>query len=201
MPPLPGEPSPEDTQPIPRPHIEPAPAQFITGGFTPVSQITGQHHISDFEPEQADEAPTLPPEHMPGLPPVPPPVMHAPQLPPPSTGRLTTGQLNALEPQHDPFMTGRMNAINQTPPGQHLRDAFIEEPDRISYGIWGAAVGCIFGIIFGVLNALFEGVYPSDNQGPLIIFTLFGLCVGGAVSAAAPRKVSALIRELFFFYR
>ena len=136
-------------------------------------------------PPEADTAPTLPP---------------AAQVP---TQNFSTGQFQATPPALDPFMTGRLQAIDPgaTPPTTNLREAFEQPPDRLSYGIWGAAVGTIIGISLGILNALFEGVYPSDNQGPLIIFALLGMLIGGSVSAARPRQMSHIIKDLFYFYR
>ncbi len=194
---MPGQASPEDTQPVQRPDLSQpvthSTGSFNTGGFA----VTGQHHLSNFDPPEADAAPTLPPELVnASIPPM------VPQLQAPPAGRLTTGRIDTNSPQHDPFMTGRLEAItNPANANQHLSDAFSEEPDRVSYGIWGAAVGCIIGIFFGVLNALFEGVWPSDNQGPLIIFTLVGLFIGGVVSATQPRRVAQIVRDLFYFYR
>lgn len=98
----------------------------------------------------------------------------------------------------DPFMTGRIPAV---PTGtQHLKDAFDTEPDRVSYGIWGAAIGTLVGIFLGVMNAFLEGLYPSENQGPLIIFTLLGMVIGGAISAYKPKTISRIIKDLFYFY-
>lgn len=214
LPPLPGASVPEDTQPtIATPPLPSAQGQFATGGFAAVRHHTGAYPASHNDLPEADEAPTLPPELMPPAGVVAPPYPRSPHTPaqppglpsapqpPAQPPTHATGQFSAVGPGLDPFMTGRHQAISQTQPGYNLSEAFGAEPDRVSYGIWGAAVGAIIGILFGVLNALFEGVYPSDNQGPLIIFTLLGLSIGGVLSAAAPQKMAGLIRELFFFYR
>lgn len=142
------------------------------------------HQSYDQLPE-ADSAPTLPPTR------------------PPAQHNFSTGSFQAAPPSLDPFMTGRLPAIDPNVLSQptNLREAFAQPPDRLSYGIWGAAVGTIIGIALGVLNAFFEGVYPSENQGPLIIFTLLGMLIGGTLSAARPVQMSKLVKELFYFYR
>lgn len=98
----------------------------------------------------------------------------------------------AASSQHERF-TGQFTIptgpVQQVDSEEELKDM------RIRYGIWGAAIGAIVGIIMGVLNSFFEGAYPSPGQTPMIVLTMLGLFVGGGACAYAPRTIEQILRD------
>lgn len=172
-------------QPTPA-HGFQAPPMHPTGGF-PAVPSPGYTPAHGFSPTGA--LPAIDPRHQTGRHAIGDEGSHP--IPPPA---FTTGGFSAVSPLNAPFATGAMPAVSSTP---HEGPKTI--PDRVSCGIWGAAVGTIVGILLGMLNAFFEGVYPSQAQDPLIVFTLLGMLLGGGASAYAPATMTRLVKDLFLY--
>ena len=69
------------------------------------------------------------------------------------------------------------------------------EAKRVTYGIWGAAIGAILGILLGVVNALFEGTSVDAGIRPLFTYALFLMIAIGGAAAYAPHVFDDLFER------
>lgn len=180
-----------NTGPIPNqqpisPYAQPQSSPYVQTS----PHVQGQYSSPGFTPPSATGAFQVGPTPASGY-----------QQPPTPAAGYYTGGFGAVSQENSSVMesmTGTFNVpnlIQQQQQQQQLAQQEESASKRISFAIWGGAVGAIIGILLGVLNAILEGVPLYSAQTPLILLGIICMMFGAGFAAYAPNTFEQLLRQ------
>ncbi len=69
---------------------------------------------------------------------------------------------------------------------------------RLTYAIWGGAIGALVGVALGLLNAILEGTRLVNAQGPIYGIAIVSMLIGAGCCAYTPNTFAQLARRAGF---